>query len=154
MWTKSLFLLITVTVGVGCAHKRTETREERREERREQALEARHEPPVDYRRDWSKLGERWVDGTRDHDVIPVGAREGAYRRIMLVVENSALELRDLTVNFADGTHFSPPTKHVFGPNSRSRVIDLPGAQRIIRSVDLRYGNLPGGGRAQAELWAQ
>jgi len=34
------------------------------------------------------------------------------------------------------------------------VIDLPGSERVIRTVEFRYGNLPGGGRAQAELWAQ
>jgi hypothetical protein len=34
------------------------------------------------------------------------------------------------------------------------VIDLPGDARVIRSVEFRYGNLPGGGRAKAELWAE
>jgi hypothetical protein len=73
---------------------------------------------------------------------------------MIVVEHSALEMYDVVVTFGDGTRFSPPTRHVFSPDTRSHVIDLPGSQRIIRSVEFRYGNLPGGGRAQAELWAQ
>jgi len=104
--------------------------------------------------DWNKLGERWVDGTRDRDVIPVGIRAGAYRRVMIVVENSALEMYNVEVHFADGSVFSPQTRHVFAANTRSHVIDLPGARRSIRSVEFHYGNLPGGGRAQAELWAQ
>ena len=144
MATKSVFVVLVTTLGLGfgCSH--------RPEPRRAQPAEYR----ATYRADWNKLGERWVDGTRDRDVIPVGARDGSYRRIMIVVENSALEMHDVTVHFADGTSFSPPTRHVFAANTRSHVIDLPGTRRSIQSIEFRYGNLPGGGRAQAELWAQ
>jgi hypothetical protein len=149
MRTKSsLLLVVMMAIGAGCAHSRAEQREvraEQREERRERAVESRA--------DWTKLGERWVDGVRDRDVIAVGAREGKYRRIM-IVEHSALEMYDVVVTFGDGTRFSPATRHVFGANTRSHVIDLPGTDRIIRTVEFRYGNLPGGGRAEAELWAQ
>jgi hypothetical protein len=131
-------LLITMS-GWGCAHHEPERRAA---------------PVVESRADWTRLGERWVDGVSDRDVIHVGAREGRYRRIMIVVENSALEMRDVVVTFGDGERFSPPTRLVFAENSRSRIIDLPGDARVIRSVEFRYGNLPGGGRAEAELWAQ
>ena len=73
---------------------------------------------------------------------------------MIVVEHSALQMDDVVVNFSDGSRFSPTTRLMFAENSRSQVIDLPGNRRAIRSVEFRYGNLPGGGRAQAELWAQ
>jgi hypothetical protein len=43
---------------------------------------------------------------------------------------------------------------VFGQGSWSRDIDLPGGDRAIRKVEFRYGNLPGGGKAQLELWAR
>ena len=84
----------------------------------------------------------------------MGAREGTYRRAMIVVDHSALEMFEVVFTFGDGTRFSPPTRHVFSANTRSHVIDLPGSDRVIRTVEFRYGNLPGGGRAQAELWAQ
>jgi|SRR6266700_1674689 len=125
--------------GAGCAHRQPEP--------------PRHERVVMHG-DWVRLGERWVDGTHDRDVIHVGAREGRYRHIMLVVENSALEMFDVVVTFGDGDRFSPATRHVFSANTRSHVIDLPGNERVIRSVEFRYGNLPGGGRARLELWAQ
>jgi hypothetical protein len=137
-----LLLLLLTAFGAGCAHKHAEGREERRER------------AVESRGDWTMLGERTVDGVRDRDVIAVGAREGRYRRIMIVVEHSALEMFDVVVTFGDGTRFSPVTRHVFSANTRSHVIDLPGAARVIRTVEFRYGNLPGGGRARAELWAQ
>ena len=142
METKTGLILVLAALALGCGHRPEERRAAPRAYR------------ADYRADWSKLGERWVDGTRDRDVIPVGERYGAYRRIMIVVEHSALEMNGVVVHFDDGTAFAPSTRHVFAANTRSHVIDLPGARRNIRSVEFRYGNLPGGGRAQAELWAQ
>ena len=142
MQMKIGMVLVLTGLAVGCGHR---------------PPERRAAPPAsraEWRGDWRKLGERWVDGTRDRDVIPVGVREGAYRRIMIVVEHSALEMDDLVVHFADGTAFAPQTRHVFAANTRSHVIDLPGTRRNIRSVEFRYGNLPGGGRAEAELWAE
>jgi hypothetical protein len=109
---------------------------------------------VAHRPEWENIGDRWVDGRADRDVIHVGAREGRFRRIMLTVEDSALEMFDVRVHFGDGSVFSPPTRLVFGEGTRTREIDLPGGNRVIRSVEFRYGNLPGGGRARVELWAQ
>jgi hypothetical protein len=142
MHTKIALVLVFTGLSLGCGHRPAERRAAPPEYRAES------------RGDWNKLGERWVEGIRDRDVIPVGAHEGAYRRIMIVVEHSALEMHDVVVRFGDGSSFSPQTRHVFAANTRSHVIDLPGTRRNIRSVEFRYGNLPGGGRAQAELWAQ
>jgi len=142
MQMRSALLTVLLATGIGCAHRQPEPRV------------AHHEHAVESRGDWTKLGERWVDGVRDRDVITVGAHEGHFRRMMIVVEHSALEMFDVDVTFGDGSHFSPPTRHVFSPETRSHVIDLPGRDRVIRSVAFRYGNLPGGGRAQAEVWAQ
>jgi hypothetical protein len=143
--TKSALVICTAIVGMalgaGCAHKA-------------EPREPHHERVMGPHGDWVMLGERWVDGVRDRDVITVGAREGRYRRIMIVVENSALEMFDVVVTFGDGDRFSPSTRHVFSANTRSHVIDLPGDARVIRTVEFRYGNLPGGGRARAEVWAQ
>ena len=101
MSTKSLLMVIVATFSLACAHRSAEKRAEPR---------AQH---VESRADWTKLGERWVDGVRDRDVIPVGARDGRYRKIMIVVENSALEMHDVVVTFGDGDRFSPPTRSVW-----------------------------------------
>jgi hypothetical protein len=134
--------LLTVLAGAACAHREPE----RREVVRTAALD-RHG-------DWVRLGERSVDGARDRDIIAVGRREGAFRKLMIAVERSPIELHHLKVNFGDGTSFTPETRLVFGANSRSGVIDLPGADRVIRSVEFSYGNLPGSGRAEVELWGR
>src|SRR5262245_29270568 len=119
---------------------------ERRDDRRDEAVDANSR--------WDKLGERWVTGAVDRDAIRVGRADGRYRKIMLKVEHSALEMFDVVVVFGDGSRFSPPTRLVFGAGTTSRVIDLPGGARFIRFVEFKYGNLPGGGRAQIELWAR
>lgn len=119
---------------------------ERRDDRRDEAVDANSR--------WDKLGERWVTGAVDRDVIRVGRTDGRFRKIMLKVEHSALELFDVTIVFGDGSKYSPATRLVFGKDTTSRVIDLPGGARFIRFVEFKYGNLPGGGRAQIELWGR
>lgn len=134
------------TVRNGPGPQAAERRAERRDDRRDARFDARS--------GWDKLGERWVNGSADRDVIHVGRGDGRFAKIQLVVEHSALELYDVDVVFGDGSHFSPNTRLTFGSNSTTRVIDLPGGTRAIRRVEFRYGNLPGGGRAQVELWAR
>jgi hypothetical protein len=106
------------------------------------------------RNGYSWLGERFVNGGADHDVIGVGRADGKFNSIMIVVENAPVEVFDMVVTFGDGERFEPKTRLVFGPDSTSRMIDLPGHNRVIRRVDFRYGNLAGGGQAKVELWAR
>ena len=101
---------------------------------------------------WTKLGEREVNGRVDKDRIEVGRYEGKFSKLSLVVENSDLELLDLEVTFANKESFHPEVRHVFKEGARSRVIDLPGDERVIKSIELKYKNLPGGGKAKVEVW--
>lgn len=145
-----LMLALSASACGGGRARRAHVANERAIERQDDRADARFEK----RTGWEKLGERIVNGGADRDVIPVGRAEGKFSRINVVVEHSSLEMFDIVVRFGDGTEFSPQVRHVFGENTRSRVIDLPGDRRVIRAVEFRYGNLPGGGRAQIELWAQ
>ena len=136
-------LVVMVVLAAGCGGARRAERRDDLRDRRTEALTG-----------WNKLGERWVDGAVDRDTIQVGGGEGRFTVVTLKVEHSALELFDVTFVFGDGSVFSPPTRLVFGQGETSRVIDLPGGARVIRRVDVSYANLPGGGRAQVELWAR
>lgn len=122
----------------------------RADERRDDARDQKREDATR----WDKLGERMVDGKADKDAIAVGRDDGRFKAIQLKVEGSSLEMFDVLVTFGDGSSFSPPTRLKFGNGATSRVIDLPGGNRTIKRVDFKYGNLPGGGRAQIELWAR
>ena len=103
---------------------------------------------------WQKLGERSVAGKYDKDTIFVGKYKGTFSKLSLVVLDSDLELLDLEVKFDKGKSFRPALRHTFKEGSRSRVIDLPGDDRVIKSIVLRYKNIAGGGSAKAQIWAK
>lgn len=101
---------------------------------------------------WTLLGERTVDGNFDHDRIDVGSYEGKFTKLTIVVENSDLELIDLSIKFAQGAPWHPTLSHYFREGQRTRAIDFPGDERTIKTIDFRYRNLPGGGRARVAVY--
>jgi hypothetical protein len=108
------------------------------------------------RQGWVLLGEQQVAGRRraDRDTVYVGRDRGRFYKIMLVVEDSDIELHDLTVTFGNGTSWSANIRQYFREGARSRVIDLPKGGRALRQIDFAYSNLPGGGRASVQVWAR
>jgi hypothetical protein len=102
---------------------------------------------------WRPLGEAAVNGRNDRDFIRIRGRN-RYRQLMLEVKGGALEMFDVVVYFRDGSRFSPETRLVFGPETRTRPIDLPGDARAVRAIEFRYGELPGGGRAYVRVWGR
>jgi hypothetical protein len=144
MRTTYLALAVLLLASACVVHsKPAPARGERRDDRADRAFDRNSQ--------WDKLGERWVQGRVDRDVIPVQRRE-RYSKIKIVVEHSAVELYDVVIVFGNGEVFSPGARLVFGEGSTSREIDLPGGLRHIERIEFRYGNLPGGGRAQVEAW--
>jgi hypothetical protein len=103
---------------------------------------------------WELIGETWVDGKSDADRIPVGAKEGRFSKLMLVVEQSDLEMLDMEITFGNGEKASPAVRQFFRENTRTRPIDLPGAARAIKNITFHYGNLPGGGRARVAVYGK
>ena len=103
---------------------------------------------------WEKLGERSVNGKIDKDTIYVGKYKGRFAKLSLVVLESDLELLGFEIKFDKGMTFQPVVRHTFREGSRSRVIDLPGDERVIKQVTLRYKNTAGGGRARVQVWAR
>jgi hypothetical protein len=102
---------------------------------------------------WRLLGDAWVSGQFEREVIRVGKYEGRVARVMLVITHSNLDIGDVVVQFGNGQRWSPGLRHAFGDGSRSRAIDLPGNVRFIRGVELVRGAVSGG-RAHAEIWGQ
>src|ERR1043165_8509243 len=72
------------------------------------------------------LGERTVNGGVDHDVIHVGRADGKFHELMIVVERAPIEVFDMVITFGNGERWEAHTRLVFGPDSTSRSIDLPG----------------------------
>jgi hypothetical protein len=104
---------------------------------------------------WQKLGSRTVSGkTLDTDTITVGAYKGKFSKLTMVVEDSDLELQEFTITFGSGADYKPVVRHNFKEGSRTRVIDLPGDDRIIKKITMKYKNTAGGGSARVEIWAK
>ena len=143
-------ILSLVACGGGHAAARGEVN---RPEPREAAPPAAHHAN-EVAGGWEKLGAREVDGKGDHDTIAVGRDDGRFNAIQIQVDGSKLEMFEIKVTFGDGQKFEPTTRLVFDKDTKSRVIDLPGDKRVIKKVEFKYGNLPGGGRAKVELWAK
>jgi hypothetical protein len=98
--------------------------------------------------DWDHIGVRPVDFRLDHDAIS-GVGDGAFRAIRIDVEGGDLEMFDVKVTFRNGETFSPATRLYFREGTRSRVIDLPGAARLIRRIDFFYRSAPFGAQGRA-----
>jgi hypothetical protein len=103
---------------------------------------------------WRLLGDAWVSGEFDRQIIRVGKYEGKVARVMLVVTSSSIELGDMVIQFGNGQRLSPGVRRSFADGSRSRAIDLPGHVRFIRGVELVHGAVRPGTRAHVEFWGQ
>jgi hypothetical protein len=120
----------------------------------------RHEPPprgeeyTDWKaRGWISLGEHTVDARVDLDTYDYSQKMGKISRIMIVVLDSDLELLECKLISVMGDIDTPPVDRFFREGSRTRPIELPRG-KILRKVELRYKNLPGGGRARVQVWAK
>ncbi|MEQ1901643.1 MAG: hypothetical protein ABL866_13030 [Devosia sp.] len=100
---------------------------------------------------WVNLGSRTVNLLTDHDAISVGAGAGLYTSVRLYVTGNTVFIDSLKITFSNGSTYDVALRYLFLPASASRVIDLPGAARHIRRVDLVYRKLIGGGTAVVTL---
>jgi hypothetical protein len=87
---------------------------------------------------WEYLGEANIDGGADHDRINVGASKGQFRRIEILVENSAVNFDRILVHYGNGTSYPAQIAAQIRAGGRTREIDLPGDRRTIESVEVWY----------------
>jgi hypothetical protein len=107
------------------------------------------------RRGWELLGETTVTDRADHDVVPVTARRGTFSAIRLRVFERAVQFHDLKIHFANGDVEDVPLRKVIPAGGESRTIDVPGGDRVIRSIELRYdAQSLAGHRARVRVFGQ
>jgi hypothetical protein len=87
---------------------------------------------------WVLLGERQVSDRVDHDVINVTAARGDFRSLRVEVRGHAVQFRRMTVHFGNGGRQEVELRDVIPAGGQSRVIDLEGRDRVIRSIDFTY----------------
>jgi hypothetical protein len=111
-------------------------------------------PAVARADEWELLGSRRVSFAAERDAIAVGLREGLFNAIRVEVADGNLEMFDMKITFGDGDTWSPNTRLVFRQGSRSRVIDLPGAARVIRRIVFAYRSTLRRGRATVHVYGR
>ncbi len=87
---------------------------------------------------WERLGSRKVNFGIDKDVIAVGAHDGAFTKLKIEVRGGAINMHKMIVHFANGTEQNVELKHNFEKGGGSRIIDLAGNKRIIKSITFFY----------------
>ena len=86
---------------------------------------------------WEQLGRSYVDGNRDHDTIAVN-NNASYRALALEVRGGTIEFQRVVVHFENGNDHDVEVRDRISSGRRTRVIDLPGDRRRIRSVEFWY----------------
>jgi hypothetical protein len=84
------------------------------------------------------LGERFVDFKAERGVIEVGRYDGMLRSLYVEVEKNNIELFNMVITYGDGQRERIETRLVFDEGTRSRIINLEGGKRHIRSIEFAY----------------
>jgi hypothetical protein len=91
---------------------------------------------------WEQLGCQKVGFLVDKDVIKVGRAEGRFKSIRLKVTGNKIYMNDLKVVYADGTPDDLPVRSEIRAGGETRAIDLKGARRAIKQVEMVYRSQP------------
>ncbi|NER16600.1 DUF2541 family protein [Spongiivirga citrea] len=89
-------------------------------------------------KDWKRLGSKKVNFKIDKDVIYVGAKDGRFNKLKLVVSGGNINMHKMMVRYANGNTEEIQLRHKFSKLSSSRVIDLNGKNRFIKQIYFIY----------------
>lgn len=87
---------------------------------------------------WVFLGQRHVTDKIDRDSIEVTASEGTFDAIRIGVKRSAVRFVKVTVVYGAGTSDELELRDAIPAGGHSRVLDLRGANRVIKRIDFVY----------------
>jgi hypothetical protein len=100
-----------------------------------------HAPATDRDRgqQWVQLGCQQVSFRgRDRDTIRVSRREGRFRAIRLAARGNDVEMRRLSVVYANGNPDDLDVQRVIRSGSKTDALDLKGRDRAIERIDMTY----------------
>ena len=104
---------------------------------------------------WEKLGQRNVTKRLDRDEIKVGAYEGTYSAVKIIVKNAPINMKRCVVHFENGGTQELKLKKRFKRGDSSAAHDLRGPNRRIEKVVFWYDSVnKAAQRATVELWAR
>ncbi|WP_395330272.1 hypothetical protein WBP06_17420 [Novosphingobium sp. BL-8H] len=89
---------------------------------------------------WLFLGARNIASGTEHETVEVTS-ERLLRQLQFCVFNTPLRLETLSIQFEDGQRQEVPVQERIVAGGCTRAIDLTGASRRVRAVDLTYGSV-------------
>lgn len=87
---------------------------------------------------WVYLGERLVNDRLDNDIIAVTAAKGDFSAVQIRVKGAAIDFHRVVIVYGNGRRQEVELRHTIGAGNASRVIDLAGDDRVIRSIEFWY----------------
>jgi hypothetical protein len=96
-----------------------------------------------YFHSWRTIGFTTVSSGVDRDRINVRG-DARFRSVRLCVFNGPLVMHDFRIRFANGGRQDVNVRQRFNAGTCSRVVDLRGRGRDIRSIELTYSPIPRG----------
>ncbi len=102
---------------------------------------------------WELLGSRTVTDRADRDTVKVGEGKGSFTAIKLEVQRRAVRFQRVVIKFRNGDDQKVELRDTIGANGESRVIDVDGGDRVIRSIEFWYEaqSLGRGGQATVRV---
>ena len=102
---------------------------------------------------WENLGRGYVNSRVDHDTIFVNTR-GSFRALQLGIKGGTIEFQRVVVHFDNGEDHQLDIRDRIPDGGKTRVIDLPGDRRRIRSVEFWYSKENWRARPMVNVWAR
>jgi hypothetical protein len=104
---------------------------------------------------WEFLGERTVTDAVDHDVIPVTVARGTFRSLKLEVRDRGVDFHSMKIHFGDGETQEVVLRQTIPAGGESRIIDVEGRERVIRSIEFVYdARSLLGKKARVQVWGR
>lgn len=100
---------------------------------------------------FENIGQVYVDSRNDHDRIMVTNR-GTFRGLQLGVKGGAIEFQRVLVHFENGGDADLPVRERIQDRGKTRVMDLPGDRRKIRSIEFWYSKENWRSRPMVNIW--
>lgn len=104
---------------------------------------------------WELLAKQEVSFASSREVIELPMAVRPLKGLLIVARMNDLEIYGLRVMFDNGDDYAPDIRLKMKANVDSHAVDLPGNERRVRSVEIRYRKvLDTTRRAAVELWGK
>ena len=102
---------------------------------------------------WHRIAETTVNFSKEKDMVSVMGSD-RFAKIKFRVVDAGIEIADMTIAYEDGTTQDVPVKSTFTAGQESRIIDLPGSEKNIKTISFVYHTIPNqaNDKAHLEIW--